>query len=75
MFDSLFYCETLFTMAMVFVKLTFLLIVFELTTTNDCNLSNTKLKKMVKQYKKKCFNRGKTSPAITIYPLIIAGCL
>ena len=54
-------------MATVFVKLTFLLIVFELTTANDCNLSNKKLKKMVKKYTKKCLNRGKTSLAITMY--------
>ena len=52
-------------MATVFVKLTFLLIVFELTTAsaNDCNLSNKKFKKMVKKYKQKCLNRGKTSSA------------
>ncbi|XP_063682435.1 A disintegrin and metalloproteinase with thrombospondin motifs 8-like [Bolinopsis microptera] len=48
-------------MATVFVKLTFLLIVFELTAANDCNLSNKQMKKMVKKYKKKCLNLGFTS--------------
>ncbi|XP_063691539.1 SCO-spondin-like [Bolinopsis microptera] len=48
-------------MATVFVKLTFLLIVFELTAANDCNLSKNKMKKMVKKYKKKCLNLGFTS--------------